>query len=301
MAGLGDILKGAAAGAVAGFADGIVERNRARAAAALENLKMQRDEIQRQQDHDWKMEEIAYRDQLADGNRAARSSGGGGGSSSGPNTSFMSAEEVAAQGLDPSKVWQVNSKTGTVTAKGERYDPNAKAPDAPSSGNILSDEEVSAAGLDPSKVYQKSKSGSISSIGDRATDENFAPAIDEALTASGLRNVSPQIRAQINQRVRAGENPADVVNSLDVSEEVTNPAGTAASRAIGWTPEDAPPDETVRRATGFKPAPAQAPAQSQDAGAAAVLSQARQAIAAGAPREAVIERLRQMGVPVDGL
>ena len=299
MAGLGDILKGAAVGAVGGFADGIVERNRARAAAALENLKMQRDEIRRQQDHDWKMEEIAYRDQLADGNRAARKSSGGGGSSA-PTYEFLSPEDASAQGLDPSKVWQLNTKTGNVTSKGGR---GGAAPEAPSGAgsNILSDEEVKASGLDPSKVYQRSKSGSISSIGDRATDENFAPAIDEALTASGLRNVSPQIRAQINQRVRAGENPMDVVNSLDVREEVTNPAGTAASRAIGWTPEDAPPDETVRRATGFKPAPAQAPAQSQDAGAAAVLSQARQAIAAGAPREAVIERLRQMGVPVDGL
>ena len=299
MAGLGDILKGAAVGAVAGFADGIVERNRARAAAALENLKMQRDEIRRQQDHDWRMEEIAYRDQLADGNRAARPSGGGGGSSA-PTYEFLSPEAASAQGLDPTKVWQLNTKTGNVTAKGARDGAKPEAP-AASGNNILSDEEVKASGLDPSQVYQRSKSGSISSIGDRATDENFAPAIDEALTASGLRNVSPQIRAQINQRVRAGENPADVVNSLDVSEEVTNPAGTAASRAIGWTPEGAPPDETVRRATGFKPAPQQAPAQSQDAGAAAVLSQARQAIAAGAPREAVIERLRQMGVPVDGL
>jgi hypothetical protein len=69
----------AAAGAAAGLGDGIVERAKALREEAMLKMKRQWDQDDAQQAHDWRMDEIGYRDGLKGGGGGRRRSGGGGG------------------------------------------------------------------------------------------------------------------------------------------------------------------------------------------------------------------------------
>lgn len=106
-----------------------------------------------------------------------------------------------------------------------------------------------------------------------------------------------------------GENDAInyALGNLDRGpDEVTNPGGTGLSRLVAeytglggdpstWAPDEATPGPV----TGIKPPGAAEPAGQPDT--ADVIEQARQAIAAGRDRAAVIARLKQMGIDPAGL
>jgi hypothetical protein len=84
--------------------------------------------------------------------------------------------------------------------------------------------------------------------------------IPGALMAAGIYTpLAPEIMAQVEAAVSAGEPVESVIARLDRPDVVTNPAGTMVSRMVGLTPEDAPPDETKLGApVGLKTAGAQA-------------------------------------------
>jgi hypothetical protein len=69
--------------------------------------------------------------------------------------------------------------------------------------------------------------------------------IPAALMAAGIYTpLAPEVMAQVEAAVAGGESVESVIARLDRPEIATNPAGTMVSRMVGWTPEDAPPDET---------------------------------------------------------
>ena len=327
MVGLKDIAIGMAAGAAGGWANGIVERNRARAAAALAQMERDREDAQRQQDQAWDLEKMDYADKLKDGNRVSRGGGGGGGGRAAAGYRFLTMDEISQQGLDPGKVYQINEKTGSVSSKGNR----AGAASAPAGASTLTDEEIAAAGLDPSKVYQRNpKTGKITASGDRATDESYASRIEEGVTAAGLPNLPTDVQARVNQRVRNGEKVEDVLADIETEEVETNPDSTMVGRFVNSLTGLPNPDDgtTEKRVKGIKdpapianvpdapPAPPAAGTQPASNGPpkttgnpqgptteekAAALDNARSAIARGAPREAVLARLRAAGISTDGL
>jgi hypothetical protein len=137
--------------------------------------------------------------------------------------------------------------------------------------------------------------------------------IPGALMAAGIYTpLAPEIMAQVEAAVEAGEPVESVIARLDRPEVVTNPAGTMFSRTVGWTPEDAPPDETKLGApVGLKTAGAggsaaldevlaedeEEPAEpaADDLDEEETLAAARDAIARGADKEAVRKMLRDNG------
>jgi hypothetical protein len=100
------LLAYAAAGAAAGVGAGIVERAKQLREDGLLKLKMDREDAQRQQDHDWRLDEIGLRDSLKGGGGGRRRSGGGGGGESvgdlAPGESVYSSGGGGGGGLMPS-------------------------------------------------------------------------------------------------------------------------------------------------------------------------------------------------------
>lgn len=88
----------------------------------------------------------------------------------------------------------------------------------------------------------------------KALEDKRGNAADGELTANVLAEVEDLMNSE---NMSASQAAADVLGRLDREDRVTNPAGTALSRAVGWTDEDAPPDEVVPnpegRIKGIKP------------------------------------------------
>jgi hypothetical protein len=149
---------------------------------------------------------------------------------------------------------------------------------------------------DGKKVRGAPAGAASSDAGPSEARTNLSAAIGSADPA-----VKAQANAEVDQLVASGKSEAeavaDVVSRLDRPDVVTNPAGTMASRALGLTPADAPPDATVKGpAKAVKPAGGSMVPPPPD-----VLAQAKAAIAKGADPAAVAARLGENGFTADGL